>query len=69
MIATLQQMSTAPDYAQTAASIRTALQQARKWWVARQTRAALNALSDSQLDDIGLTRAEIGRTALRVAEQ
>jgi len=33
------------------------------WNEARTTRSALNALSDHELDDVGLTRADIDRIA------
>lgn len=68
MIATLQRMSAAPDYAATAGSIQIALRNLKTWIDARKTRKALTELSDEQLADIGLTRADIDTVALRVTK-
>ena len=69
MIATLQRMSAAPDYAATAGSISIALRNFKDWIDARRTRKALAELSDEQLADIGLTRADIDTVALRVTKR
>ena len=69
MIATLQRMSSAPDYAATAGSIQIALRNLKTWIDARKTRKALTELSDEQLADIGLTRADIDTVALRVTKR
>ncbi len=39
----------------------------RNWVVARQTETALRALTDRELDDIGLTRGQIGDLADKMA--
>ncbi|MCA8879019.1 MAG: DUF1127 domain-containing protein [Rhodobacteraceae bacterium] len=72
MILTLQRMSTAPDYQQTAAglagwfgALRTRI---RKELMARRTRDVLRRLDDEQLDDIGLNRTAIDRVAARAAD-
>lgn len=39
----------------------TALQSLTQWYARRQTRKLLSALSDRELDDIGLGRSEITR--------
>ena len=69
MISTLQRMSTAPDYAATTTLVLRNLRNLKGWLDARRTRRALSDLTDEQLVDIGITRADIDTVALRVTKR
>ena len=63
---------TAPECAALLHDIRKSLGAATRalqaWVAARETIAALRALDDGQLDDIGIDRSEITATARRLAQ-
>ncbi len=60
-------MSTAPDYVATAGLVQRSLGNLKGWLDARRTRRALSDLTDEQLVDIGITRADIDAIARPVA--